>query len=251
MGDNVPAARRDEPRPESDAMHAPGAERDAAADSSQPPAGQKRSLEHADAGPRQRPRYAPEDRERGRRMLGMLNSTLARASTPRQRRSSMEERPHVPERPPASSHSAERQRHDEERAAVRGDLAKVRRLAERLVELELAHKTARSHARRLSSFLVTRTGAAPRAPRADPATQTAISAAYSAAIPLVQRKEEHEVYYLPRTLLPEQEDILDEQEERTDAALDAADDEWARERTRMQTELDTAKRRLEKHGIAW
>lgn len=215
-------------------------------------AGQKRSTGPVDgAEPRRRPRYAPEDRERSRRMLGVLKSTLSQASGPKRSRRDPGERPRVPSRPVEMSHAAERQRHDEARAAVRRDVGTVRHLAGRLSELELVHKTARSHARRLSSFLVTHTGDVPLPPRSDPATQLAISAAYNAAIPLVHRRGAHEVYYLPRTLLPEQEDMLDAQEEQTDAALDVADDDWERERTKIQAELDAAKRRLEEHGIQW
>lgn len=215
-------------------------------------AGKKRSTSPADgAEPRRRPRYAPEDKERSRRMLGMLNSTLSQASGPKLSRRDPDERPRVPSRPVEMSHAAERQRHDEARAAIRRDVGTVRHLAGRLAELELAHKTARSHARRLSSFLVTHTEDAPRPPRSDPTTQLAISAAYNAAIPIVHRRGAHEVYYLPRTLLLEQEDMLDAQEEQTDAALDVADDDWERESTKMQTELYAAKRRLEEHGIQW
>lgn len=229
-----------------------------------PPAAHKRT--HADspeddsAAPRRRPRFAAEDRERGRRMLGMLNSTLVRAFGPRQPRRH-ESAPALPAPPASAPHGAgsttydaERRAHDEERAAVRKDLAVVRELAERLVELELAHKAARSQARRLSSFLVTRGGGSAMPPRADPATYAAISAAYTAGMPLVRPRGSrgtHEVYYLPRTLLPEQEDALDQQEERTDDALDAADDEWERERSAMQAELAGAKHRLQQLGVSW
>ncbi|WFD34906.1 hypothetical protein MCUN1_001751 [Malassezia cuniculi] len=211
----------------------------------------------ADERPRRRPLFAAEDRERGRRMLGLLNATLGSA----QRQRAAPQRP-AAERPIAtaakqpladSSLAAERRAHDEERAAVRSDLSKIRRLAERIVELETAHRAARSHARRLSSFLVTRTAESARPARTDMATQVATSPAYTSGVPLVRTRDtrSYDVYYLPRTLLPEQEDMLDEQEERTDAALDKADDDWERELSKLQTELADAKRRLEKHHIAW
>lgn len=227
-----------------------------------PPAVHKRT--HADSPeddsvPRRRPRFAAEDRERGKRMLGMLNSTLMRASGPRQPQ--RQKSAPTPPTPAAlaphgagSTYDAERRAHDEERAAVRRDLAIVRELAERLVELELAHKAARSQARRLSSFLVTRGGGTAMPPRTDPATYAAISAAYTAGVPLVRPRwcrGTHEVYYLPRTLLPEQEDVLDQQEERTDDALDAADDDWERERSAMQAKLAGAKHRLQQLGVSW
>lgn len=217
-----------------------------------------------DRGSRKRPRCADEDRRRGQRMLGMLNATLARAGAKRQRG----EAPETPlrsapgaERPAGSSpgddYRRERAEHDAERAAVRTDVQRVRALAAQLAEQELAHRTARSSKRRLSSFLVTHGGRRRARPSRDAAEDAARAPALAQdAVPVVlayggMRSAEHEVYYLPRRLLPEQERALDEQEELVDDALDRADDLWERERDAVQQELTQVKERLQRHGVAW
>ena len=52
------------------------------------------------------------------------------------------------------------------------------------------------------------------------------------------------MYYLPRKLLPEQEDMLDAQEERVDLDLDGADDEYDRVLARLEQELHELQARL-------
>lgn len=62
---------------------------------------------------------------------------------------------------------------------------------------------------------------------------------------------DYEVYYLPRKLLPTQEDALDEQEERVDEDMDKADDDWDQAREAMQKELQETKVELMRHHVAW
>ena len=59
------------------------------------------------------------------------------------------------------------------------------------------------------------------------------------------------MYYLPRTLLPAQEDALDAQEERVDDEIERADDDWDQARAAMQAELQSLQRSLAQHRAAW
>ena len=254
----APAAERPSPPPHGDAPA------DTRASDGGPADGGPADSGPQDRGSRKRPRCADEDRRRGQRMLGMLNSTLARAGVKRQRGEAPEtpqrsapgaERPAGPS--PGDDYRRERAAHDAERAAVRTDVQRVRALAAQLAEQELAHRTARSSKRRLSSFLVTHGGRRRARPSRDAAEDAARAPALAQdAVPVVlayggMRSAEHEVYYLPRRLLPEQERALDEQEELVDDALDRADDLWERERDAVQQELAQAKERLQRHGVAW
>lgn len=210
---------------------------------------------------RKRARGTEEDRRRGQRMLGMLNSTLSQSREPKRQRSTGYERAVAP--PPSTERrgstaedvQTERAAHDAERAAVRADVQNVQDLAQRLAAYELAYRAARASKRRLSSFLVTHQGrSAPLRDGRDAAETAAISAArISPHIPLVQYAGdgEHEVYYLPRKLLPAQEDALDEQEESVDAEIDRADDEWDKRRDMMQQELEQIKQRLQRHRVTY
>lgn len=204
-----------------------------------------------------RPAQAAVDRQRHRRMMGMLHSTLAQARA----------RPRAPARAPAredapsservadqAAVAEERRAHDAERAMVRRDVQRVHELAEKLAAHEAAHRAARASKRRLSSFLVTHTTRRPavRAPR-DSAEMAATQAARIVpSVPLgSSAPDDYEIYYLPRTLLPAQEDELDEQEEQVDAEMERADDEWDRLRDALQAELRDIQQRLAQHHVQW
>lgn len=192
------------------------------------------------------------ERQRGRRMLGLLNATLAQAREPRRRAG---ERP-APGPPPSAAQQeameAERRAHDAERASIRRMSARVHELTDKLAAYEAAHRTARANKRRLSSFLVTHTQhSTPPEPReADEVAATAAARSVP-QVPLCGGDRLYEVYYLPRKLLPVQEEALDAQEERVDAEIDRADDDWDRVREAMQTELQRTKQALERHHVAW
>ena len=191
------------------------------------------------------------ERQRGRRMLGLLNATLAQAREPRR----AGERP-APGPPPSAAQQealeAERRAHDAERASIRHMSARVHELTDKLAAYEAAHRTARASKRRLSSFLVTHTQlSTPPEPReADEVVATAAARSVP-HVPLCGGDRLYEVYYLPRKLLPVQEEALDAQEEHVDAEIDRADDDWDRVREAMQTELQRTKQALERHHVAW
>ena len=63
--------------------------------------------------------------------------------------------------------------------------------------------------------------------------------------------DDYEIYYLPRTLLPAQEDELDEQEEQVDGEMERADDEWDRLRDALEAELREIQQRLAQHHVQW
>ena len=130
--------------------------------------------------------------------------------------------------------------------------ARVHELTDKLAAYDAAHRTARANKRRLSSFLVTHTQhSTPPEPReADEVAATAAARSVP-QVPLCGGDRLYEVYYLPRKLLPVQEEALDAQEERVDAEIDRADDDWDRVREAMQTELQRTKQALERHHVAW
>ena len=78
------------------------------------------------------------ERQRGRRMLGLLNATLAQAREPRRRAG---ERP-APGPPPSAAQQeameAERRAHDAERASIRRMSARVHELTDKLAAYELS-----------------------------------------------------------------------------------------------------------------
>lgn len=252
--DAQPASKGEAPM---DAAQVPGD-----ADAALPPATDTVPQESTDTPMR---RSAPtrrpvDERQRGRRMLGVLHSTLAQArSEPRPRRSApdhvdMDTSDAVERRAQQDALAAERRAHDADRAAVRAQVQRVHELAERIAAHEAASRTARAHKRRLSSFLVTHTAAragVARPPR-DGAEATATSLARTAPeVPLAGTRDDYEVYYLPRTLLPAQEDALDAQEERVDDEIERADDDWDQARAAMQEELQSLQRSLAQHRAAW
>ena len=77
------------------------------------------------------------ERQRGRRMLGLLNATLAQAREPRR----AGERP-APGPPPSAAQQeameAERRAHDAERASIRRMSARVHELTDKLAAYEAA-----------------------------------------------------------------------------------------------------------------
>ena len=188
-------------------------------------------------------------------MLGLLNSTLSQSREPRKRiRSESRAEPPHPPSDPSRSHSgptseslaAERAAHDAERAAIRTDTQRLQSLAEEIAAYETAYRTSRAHKRRLSSFLVTHIGQ-PNPPRPPPteAEAAATRLGRETTVPLgVRTLRTSDVYYLPRKLLPEQEDMLDAQEERVDLDLDGADDEYDRVLARLEQELHELQARL-------
>ncbi|PKI86008.1 hypothetical protein MVES1_000220 [Malassezia vespertilionis] len=202
--------------------------------------------------PRRGPR-STEELQRGKRMLGMLNSTLAHSREPKRVRRS----PPVVHTPPRTHDApqedlaAARRAHDEERAMLRADQERVQRLAEELAAYEAVHRTVRLQKRRLSSFPVTQTGV--RASLDIPAgsTEAAVTAvARVEKAPIATKRMRHcELYYLPRMLLPTQEDTLDRQEEEVDDAIDRADDEYDAVFERLEAELVERKQRLAQHGV--
>ena len=204
---------------------------------------------------------AAVDRQRHRRMMGMLHSTLAHAHT-RPRAPGRTESASVQEgdapRPARVADQAavaeERRAHDAERAMVRCDVQRVHELAEKLAAYEAAHRTARASKRRLSSFLVTHTTrrSAVRAPRDSAETAATQVARIVPSVPLGSgTHDDYEIYYLPRTLLPAQEDELDEQEEQVDGEMERADDEWDRLRDALEAELREIQQRLAQHHVQW
>lgn len=206
-------------------------------------------------------RARAEDRQRGKRMLGLLNSTLSQSREPRKRIRSESHAgpPHPPTEPstsrPAPSSealAAERAAHDAERAAIRSDTQRLQSLSEEIAAYETAYRTSRAHKRRLSSFLVTHIDQ-PNPPRPPPleAEAAATRLGRETTVPLgVRTLRTSDVYYLPRKLLPEQEDVLDAQEERVDDDLDVADDEYDRVLARLEQELHELKVRLRGRGGA-
>ncbi|WFD44307.1 hypothetical protein MPSI1_002974 [Malassezia psittaci] len=195
-----------------------------------------------------------QEKQRGKRLLGLLNNTLAQPCDFRKRLRMQGPSPspnHSQQEAPSGDLETERAAHNAERAAIRTDLERVRELAEQLAACETAYRTARSQKRRLSSYLVTHVASKPtkRQP-AEPMEAAVTSLGRDSDVPVVvEGAKACDVYYLPRKLLPSQEDTLDAQEEAADDAIDRADDEYDQQRAKMEQELFECKSRLQQQHI--
>ncbi|WFD00188.1 hypothetical protein MYAM1_002935 [Malassezia yamatoensis] len=199
-------------------------------------------------------RVQSQEKQRGKRLLGLLNHTLAQPRDLRKRlrtQAPSSSSNHSQQEAPAADLEAERATHNAERAAIRTDLERIRQLAEQLAACESAYRTARSQKRRLSSYLVTHVASKPteRQP-AEPMEAAVTSLGRGSDVPIVvEGTKAYDVYYLPRKLLPSQEDTLDAQEEAADDAIDRADDEYDQQRAKMEQELFECKSRLQQQHI--
>jgi gas vesicle protein len=105
--------------------------------------------------------------------------------------------------------------------------------------------------RRLASFLVTPSESAnydagqARKLAADERVVAGDVASCIAPLPL-RPKSDIPVYFLPKKMLPKQENRLDDQEDRTDAAIEAADQAREERRATMQDDLAQIKDKIKK-----
>lgn len=104
--------------------------------------------------------------------------------------------------------------------------------------------------RRLASFLVTPSDSArydaeqARKMAADEKVVAGDVASCIAPLPL-RPMPDIPVYFLPKRMLPKQENRLDDQEDRTDEEIEAADRAWERQRETMQDDLARVKAAIE------
>lgn len=63
--------------------------------------------------------------------------------------------------------------------------------------------------------------------------------------PNEHRDKAYPIYFLPKVLTTEQEDMLDEQEDKVDAEIEMADAEWERRRHDLNEQLDAVRRDIE------
>lgn len=135
---------------------------------------------------------------------------------------------------------------------LEGQLADAYALALEIQSTDMAIRLRKAQKRRLGSFLVTPSeladfdGGDPnmRDQTIDrktlaPAIATVLAPIGRSHPPsLQQRPDAHPVYYLPKKMLPSQDDQLDDQEDAVDEAIDAADIAWEERKAGMRARLD-------------
>lgn len=142
----------------------------------------------------------------------------------------------------------------------RADRAAARRLAESLAVGDAEYQTRRAHKRRLAEFLCTSSPLADvqASPRAQPGVHPDRQIAPPTKAPRIApglpqalapisatsaRARNYPLYYLPAKLLPSQKAALEAQQSRVDEELRLADEEWEKERARLEVELEQVRAR--------
>lgn len=136
---------------------------------------------------------------------------------------------------------------------LRREYEREYKLIEAIVGGDAAVKSMRAQKRRLASFLVT--SSSPQAGVGNTATAAAAArsrgtkadTAYIAPAPRVPSSlppsaTGYPVYFLPRKLTLEQEDLLDDQEDEVDALIDEAEKAWEERKRGLNEQLDEVRR---------
>lgn len=195
---------------------------------------------------------------RGRRMFGLLNATLGKAKRESEARGDQSKRRAEIEQRQKERLDAQRRELERASALRRALEPKYRieiELCEALLAGEASHRSMRASKRRLASFLVTSSGDGrsgqdrdrDRHRRDGPFRSQVAPKVPSSLAPLTDRDQalkHYPLYFLPKTLTPEQEDVLDEQEDRVDEEIEESDKMWERERDRLNERLDEVRREI-------
>ena len=218
-----------------------------------PPAPSHSTLESSvDPDPAQsvkKPRAAdPDARRRGQRLFGVLTSTLSqfkresestRAASAAQKRAEIEARLATKlENTSKAIDSTERRR---------SLVWEARALAEQIAAGDAQRKTLRSMKRRMASFLYTTHPDSYHSTRSQAREHRLAAEIPTSVTPMAKVNDEdggYAVYFLPGRTLPEQEDLLNAQEDDVDDRIDRFDDAWDDERRGLCEELERVKTRI-------
>lgn len=202
---------------------------------------------------------------RGKRMFGLLNSTLSKAKEDNARRGSGEAVSpsqidvgrtstkaalQARKRAEIEAKAHEKLRAEEENIKQTNELSERLRkqlqsaydLALEMHSTDLTIRLRKSQKRRLASFLVTPSHSAKDdAVLAEKVSvdRRILEADIACCLaPLPSRPTpDPPVYFLPKKIMPKQEDTLDDQEDRVDDGIDEADRAWEKEKDVMQDRL--------------
>lgn len=219
-----------------------------------PPAPSHSTLESGiDPDPAQsvkKPRAAdPDARRRGQRLFGVLTSTLSqfkRESESTRAASAAQKRAEIEARLAAKlEHTSKAIDSTERRRSL---VWEARALAEQIAAGDAQRKTLRSMKRRMASFLYTPTPASHRSTRSQSKGEHRLATEIPTSVTPMARVDDEDggyaVYFLPGRTLPEQEDLLNAQEDDVDDRIDRFDDAWDDERRGLCEELERVKTRI-------
>ena len=141
-------------------------------------------------------------------------------------------------------------RQEAHRRLMSGKYHREIELCEMLLAGEASHRSIRASKRRLASFLVTSSGGGERRKSRQKSHSDNIIAANvpCSLAPLPPDEHRHQaypIYFLPKVLTAEQEDMLDEQEDNVDAEIELADADWQRRKQELSEQLDAVRRDIE------
>lgn len=206
-----------------------------------------------------RPRRANVDMAaRSRRMFGLLNSTLSKAKEDNERRNNGE----------AAKKRAEIEARMKEKLKVEKEIIKQHSnfVEDLTLQLSLGYNLSmdiqsidsmirlrKAQKRRLASFMITPSESSrydgEKAKRIAADGRVVAADIASCLAPLPSRPTpDLAIYYLPKRMLPKQDDKLDDQEDRVDDAIDEADQAWKKKRETMQQDLDRIKEIIKNIG---
>lgn len=206
-----------------------------------------------------RPRRADVDMAaRGRRMFGLLNSTLSKAKEDNARRNSGEA---AKKRAEIEARLQEKLKIEEEilkqnstlEKELRSQLTIAYNLAMEIISIDTMVRLRKAQKRRLASFMITPSESSRY--DGEKAKRMAIDGRIVAAdiasciAPLPSRQiPDIPIYYLPKRMLAKQDDKLDDQEDRVDDEIDQADQAWEKKRETMQQDLNRIKDTIKNIG---
>lgn len=102
----------------------------------------------------------------------------------------------------------------------------------------------------MASFLVTSSGSGSGRTSAQKKSEDNVIAAdvpcsLAPLAPNEHRDKAYPIYFLPKVLTTEQEDMLDEQEDKVDGQIELADAEWEKRKNELNEQLDAIRRDIE------
>ncbi|KAL9937120.1 hypothetical protein V8E36_004355 [Tilletia maclaganii] len=193
-----------------------------------------------------RPRRDAEARNRGRRLFGLVTSTLKKNANENEklktgeagkRRSEIEERQKLKLQQQADQLRSKAVQAREEKM----DLAELMRLNNAIALGEADFRVRKAQKRRLASFLCVKTDVRDSTlfgGRSRGYQEPLSTADYATELPFalepLREGALYPTYYLPAKLLSSQEDELDEQEDRVDRLIDDAETEWRERRANLE-----------------
>ncbi|UZJ53257.1 hypothetical protein CBS101457_002577 [Exobasidium rhododendri] len=204
-----------------------------------------------------RPRRVDADlASRGKRMFGLLNSTLSKAKEDNAKRSTGEA---ARKRAEIESRLQEKLKAEDETIKhsaeladeLKSQLTQAYSVAMDIYSHDAMVRIRKSHKRRLASFMITPS----KYSRLDGESAEKMSLdgkviatdVASCLAPLHMRTApDPPVYFLPKRMLEKQDDTLDDQEDRVDDAIEKADIEWEKQKTSLQEDLDRIKANIKR-----